>query len=75
MVSRDRAGLTTDVVVIGGGPGGSATATMLGEAAICLAKDELASPGGVLTPAFAMGDALIERLQKTDDISFSVRDA
>jgi short subunit dehydrogenase-like uncharacterized protein len=38
---------------------------MLGESALCLALDgaELDSPGGVLTPASAMGSTLIERLR------------
>ena len=36
---------------------------MLGESALCLAADPLESPGGVLTPAVAMGDALVERLR------------
>jgi short subunit dehydrogenase-like uncharacterized protein len=43
-------------------PGYAGTAKILGEAARCLADDELASGGGVLTPASAMGEALIERL-------------
>lgn len=46
-------------------PGYGATATMLAESALCLALDgdRLQSPGGVLTPAVAMGDVLIERLR------------
>lgn len=44
-------------------PGYSGTAKMLGEAACCLALDSLTSPGGVLTPASAMGMTLIQRLQ------------
>lgn len=44
-------------------PGYGATATMLVESALCLAKDDLTSAGGILTPAFAMGDALVRRLQ------------
>lgn len=46
-------------------PGYGATATMLSEAAVCLALDggQLESQGGVLTPAVAMGDALITRLR------------
>ena len=34
---------------------------MFAAAAVCLAKDELASEPGVLTPAYAMGEAFIER--------------
>jgi short subunit dehydrogenase-like uncharacterized protein len=38
---------------------------MLGESALCLALDgdRLESGGGVLTPAVAMGDVLVERLR------------
>jgi short subunit dehydrogenase-like uncharacterized protein len=43
-------------------PGYSGTAKLIGEAARCLAEDELPGSGGVLTPASAMGDLLIERL-------------
>ena len=44
-------------------PGYGSTAKMLGESALCLALDPLGSPGGVLTPAVAMGVALAERLR------------
>ena len=43
-------------------PGYGSTAKMLAESAVCLARDRLASPGGLHTPASAMGDALLERL-------------
>lgn len=52
-------------------PGYGATAIMLGEAAICLALDELESQGGVLTPASAMGEALIERL-RAEGMTFEI---
>ncbi|MEP6630786.1 MAG: saccharopine dehydrogenase NADP-binding domain-containing protein [Lapillicoccus sp.] len=53
------------VVAAYGDPGYAATAVMLGQSALCLAEDgdRLSSPGGVLTPAVAMGDALVERLR------------
>ncbi len=44
-------------------PGYGSTAKMLGESALCLALDRLESPGGVQTPAVAMGVALAERLR------------
>lgn len=44
-------------------PGYSGTAVMLGQAALCLAEDELESEGGVLTPAVAMAAPLIGRLR------------
>jgi short subunit dehydrogenase-like uncharacterized protein len=48
-----------------GDPGYAATAVMLGESALCLALDEERLPGrgGVLTPATAMGPALVDRLR------------
>jgi len=44
-------------------PGYGSTAVMLAESALCLARDALASPGGVLTPASAMGAPLLARLR------------
>lgn len=55
-----------------GDPGYASTSRMLGEAAVCLAQDDLDSPGGVLTPATAMGDALLERLPQHAGVSFEV---
>jgi short subunit dehydrogenase-like uncharacterized protein len=49
-----------------GDPGYSATAVMIGEAALALVLDRAklpASGGGVLTPATGIGDALVERLR------------
>jgi short subunit dehydrogenase-like uncharacterized protein len=47
-------------------PGYGSTAVMLSESALCLALEgaELGTPGGILTPATAMGSRLIERLRK-----------
>lgn len=52
--------------VSGGDPGYTETAKMVAESALCLAfdADKLSSSGGVLTPAVAMGEVLIDRLQK-----------
>jgi short subunit dehydrogenase-like uncharacterized protein len=49
-----------------GDPGYGATAMLMGEAARCLALDDARLPmaGGVLTPAAAMGDALVARLRE-----------
>ncbi|HSJ99082.1 MAG TPA: saccharopine dehydrogenase, partial [Myxococcota bacterium] len=44
-------------------PGYGSTAVMLSESALSLARDPLQTPGGVLTPASAMGDALLARLR------------
>jgi short subunit dehydrogenase-like uncharacterized protein len=48
-----------------GDPGYKATSVMLGESSLCLAFDGDLPPssGGVLTPATAMGDALVKRLR------------
>jgi short subunit dehydrogenase-like uncharacterized protein len=49
--------------VSGGDPGYGETSKMLAESALCLAHDDLPDRAGQLTPAVAMGDALIKRLQ------------
>ncbi len=48
-----------------GDPGYKATAVMLGESALALAldRDKLPDAAGVLTPASAIGDALVDRLR------------
>lgn len=46
-----------------GDPGYASTSRMLGEAALCLARDSLSSPGGVQTPSVAMDGALLARLR------------
>jgi short subunit dehydrogenase-like uncharacterized protein len=48
--------------VSGGDPGYDETAKMLGESALCLAFDDLASTAGQLTSVAAMGDRLLARL-------------
>lgn len=55
-----------------GDPGYGSTSGMLGEAALCLAQDALTSDGGVLTPAVAMGEALLERLPAHAGVTFEV---
>lgn len=47
-----------------GDPGYGSTAKMLGESALCLARDPLTSPGGVTTPSVAMGQHLLDRLRR-----------
>jgi short subunit dehydrogenase-like uncharacterized protein len=59
--------------VSGGDPGYGETSKMLAESALCLAFDDLPERAGQLTPAVAMGDALIARLQRAG-ISFRVID-
>lgn len=56
-------------------PGYGSTSKMLSECGVCLAVDDLACAGGVLTPAAAMGGALLERLQANAGLRFDVLDA
>jgi len=55
-------------------PGYGSTSKMLSECAICLAKDDLETGGGVWTPAAAMGDALLRRLRDNAGLSFELLD-
>ncbi|HET8956557.1 MAG TPA: saccharopine dehydrogenase NADP-binding domain-containing protein [Solirubrobacterales bacterium] len=57
--------------VKGGDPGYTETSKMLAESGLCLAFDELPQRAGQLTTAVAMGDPLLDRLQKAG-ITFSV---
>ena len=59
--------------VSGGDFGYGETSKMLAHAGLCLAHDELPETAGQVTPAVAMGDALIRRLQRAG-ISFEVTD-
>tara|TARA_B100001057_G_scaffold441721_1_gene476543 strand:+ start:232 stop:1452 length:1221 start_codon:yes stop_codon:yes gene_type:complete len=52
-------------------PGYGSTSKMLGEAAVCLAKDNLSNISGVLTPSIAMGDFLLKRLENRAGLTFS----
>lgn len=56
-------------------PGYGSTAKMLGESAVCLALDERVSGGGCLTPAAAMGNALLARLPAHAGVTFDLEDA
>lgn len=53
-------------------PGYGSTSKMLGESAACLATDALEAGGGFHTPASALGEALIDRLQKHAGVTFEV---
>lgn len=59
-----------------GDPGYQATSVMLAESALSLALDgaQLPDRAGVLTPATAMGDVLVDRLRRADFVA-SVRTA
>ncbi len=53
-------------------PGYGSTSKMLGESAVCLARDELGDDGGVLTPAAAMGATLRRRLIDNAGLTFEI---
>ena len=56
-------------------PGYGSTAKMLSQAALCLqATAKTTTAGGIWTPATAMGQALIERLEKHAGLSFEYRE-
>jgi short subunit dehydrogenase-like uncharacterized protein len=57
-------------------PGYGSTCKMISEAALCLVQDvdRETTPGGVRTPAAAMGMRLVERLRQRAGLSFEVVD-
>jgi short subunit dehydrogenase-like uncharacterized protein len=61
--------------VRGGDPGYGETSKMLAESALSLAHDDLPERAGQVTPAVAMGDALLERLQRAGIAFEDVSDA
>lgn len=55
-------------------PGYGSTSKMLAESAICLARDDVPTGGGVWTPAAAMGAPLFKRLTENAGLTFDVVD-
>lgn len=55
-------------------PGYGSTSKMLGESAVCLARDVLAVGGGCWTPASAMGEPLLQRLADNAGVTFTLED-
>lgn len=53
-------------------PGYGSTSKMLGEAAVCLAKDNLPDTFGVITPSVSMGNAFLQRLEQHAGLSFEL---
>ena len=53
-------------------PGYGSTSKMLAESAICLAKDRLATRGGIWTPAAAMGNSLLQRMRNNAGLTFDL---
>ncbi|MGD1955921.1 MAG: saccharopine dehydrogenase family protein [Sphingomonadales bacterium] len=61
--------------ISGGGdkdPGYGSTSKMIAESAVCIVKDCADTPGGIYTPAPAMGSALINRLEENAGLTFKV---
>lgn len=54
-------------------PGYGSTSKMIAEAALCLIKDRSDTPGGIWTPAPALGEALLDRLQANAGLTFDLR--
>lgn len=53
-------------------PGYGSTCKMLAETAACLAKDDVATGGGLWTPAAALGDLLLSRLVRNAGLTFEL---
>ncbi len=72
-IGTGAAGQTLQVSVKGDrDPGYGSTSKMIAESAMCLLQDATATPGGIWTPASAMGAALIQRLQAHAGLTFTV---
>lgn len=55
-------------------PGYGSTSGMLAESAVCLARDDLTVRGGFWTPSSALGDSLLERVQRRAGLEFRMED-
>jgi short subunit dehydrogenase-like uncharacterized protein len=53
-------------------PGYGSTSKMISESALCLLGDSLATAGGIWTPAAAMAEPLLKRLQSSAGLTFKV---
>lgn len=53
-------------------PGYGSTSKMIAEAAVCLFNSRGSAPGGITTPAAAMGTTLIDRLEKNAGVTFEL---
>jgi short subunit dehydrogenase-like uncharacterized protein len=56
-------------------PGYGSTSKMIAESAMCLLLDATQTPGGIWTPASAMGHALVARLEAHAGLRFQVENA
>lgn len=55
-------------------PGYGSTSKMIAESAVCLLENPGNVPGGIYTPAPAMGGLLVQRLQKNAGLTFRLED-
>ncbi len=55
-------------------PGYGSTSKMIAESAVCLLLNPEAASGGIWTPGAALGDLLIERLEKNAGLTFALED-
>ena len=70
-LGEDAHGHTLSYVVTGDlDPGYGSTSKMIAQSAICLVRDCADLPGGIYTPAPAMGQKLIDRLTKYAGLTF-----
>jgi len=75
-LGHDARGQTLRVGVTGDrDPGYGSTSKMISQAAVCLLQDSAATPGGIWTPASAMGAALIDRLEQHAGLRFQMEEA
>ena len=56
-------------------PGYGSTSKMISEAALCLALDEIDTKGGVWTPASALGEKLLKRLEENAGLHFNINES
>jgi short subunit dehydrogenase-like uncharacterized protein len=72
-IGRDEDGHQLRVAVRGDrDPGYGSTSKMIAEAALCLRLEASATPGGIWTPAAALGQPLIDRLQARAGLRFGI---
>ncbi|MBP6853399.1 MAG: saccharopine dehydrogenase NADP-binding domain-containing protein [Rhodoferax sp.] len=75
-VGHDASGHEVRVAVKGDrDPGYGSTSKMITEAAVCLLQEAGATPGGIWTPASALGAPLIARLQNHAGVMFALESA
>jgi short subunit dehydrogenase-like uncharacterized protein len=56
-------------------PGYGSTSKMIAESAVCLLKNPALASGGILTPAAALGNHLVERLQRNAGVTFELENS